>query len=84
MDKNLDSCLPSTTGKHEWRPYLSGGYKCVYCGQEWVPVEPCVDPDEIDSKSWMPEPEPLWPKIVGVIIAIVLIALVFAPVGAGK
>ena len=84
MDKNFDSCLPSTTGQHEWRPYLSGGYKCVYCGQEWVPVEPCVDPDEINARSWEPEPEPLWPKIVGVVLAIILIALVFAPVGVGK
>ena len=84
MDKNLDSCLPSTTGDHEWRPYLSGGYKCVYCGQEWVPVEPCVDPDEINAKSWEPEPEPLWPKILGVIVAIIVIVAVFAPVGGGK
>lgn len=84
MDKNFDSCLPSTTGQHEWRPYLSGGYKCVYCGQEWVPVEPCVDPDEINAKSWMPEPEPLWPKVLGVVVAIILIACVFIPVGMGK
>jgi len=85
MDKNLDSCLPSTTGQHEWRPYLSGGYKCVYCGQEWVPVEPCVDPDEVGEKPWYQEqPEPWWPKIVGIIVAIILIVLVFAPVGVGK
>lgn len=84
MDKNLDSCLPSTTGEHEWRPYLSGGYICVYCGQQWVPVEPCVDPDEINAKSWEPEPEPLWPKVLGIVVAIILIALVFAPVGGGK
>lgn len=84
MDKNLDSCLPSTTGEHEWRPYLSGGYICVYCGQQWVPVEPCVDPDEINARSWEPEPEPWWPKIVGIIVAIILIALVFAPVGVGR
>lgn len=84
MDKNLDSCMPSTTGEHEWRPYLSGGYKCVYCGQEWVPVEPCVDPDEINARSWEPEPEPLWPKVLGVVVAIIVIACVFIPVGAGK
>lgn len=84
MDKSLDSCLPSTTGEHEWRPYLSGGYICVYCGQQWVPVEPCVDPDEINAKSWEPEPEPLWPKVLGIVVAIILIALVFAPVGGGK
>lgn len=84
MDKSFEKCLPSTTGQHEWRPYLSGGYKCVYCGQQWVPVEPCVDPDEINAKSWEPEPEPLWPKIVGVVVAIILIACVFIPVGMGK
>lgn len=81
MDKNLDQCLPSTTGDHEWRPYLSGGYVCVYCGQQWVPVEPCVDPDEINAKSWEPEPEPLWPKILGIVVAIIVTAAVFAPVG---
>lgn len=84
MDKNLDSCLPSTTGEHEWRPYLSGGYICVYCGQEWVPVEPYVDPDEINAKSWEPEPEPLWPKVLGIVVAIIVIVAVFAPVGGGK
>lgn len=84
MDKSLDHCNSSTTNTHEWRAFLSGGYKCVYCGQEWVPVEPYVDPDEINAKSWEPEPEPWWPKIVGVIVAIILIALVFAPVGVIK
>lgn len=71
MDKNLDSCLPSTTGDHEWRPYLSGGYKCVYCGQEWVPVEPCVDPDEIGGHKEK-DPESPWPGIIGAIVGIVL------------
>lgn len=81
----MDNCAESPNGEHEWRAFLSGGYKCAHCRQEWVPVEPCVDPDEIDAHRLQePEPEPLWPKIVGVIIAIVLIALVFAPVGAGK
>lgn len=84
MDKSLDSCMPSTTGEHEWRPYLSGGYKCVYCGQEWVPVEPCVDPDEINAKNWEPEPEPLWPKVLGVIVAIIVIGIVFGTVGVGR
>ena len=84
MEKNLDHCAPSMTGEHHWRPYLSGGYKCIYCGQEWVPVEPCVDPDEINAKSWEPEPEPLWPKVLGVIVAIIVIVTVFAPVGVGK
>ena len=79
-----DRCEPSTRGEHEWRPYLSGGYKCVYCGQEWVPVEPCVDPDEINAKSWTPDPEPMWPKVVGVIVAIIVAISVFAPVGVGK
>ncbi len=85
MDKSLDHCNSSTTNTHEWRAFLSGGYKCVYCGQEWVPAEVCIDPDEVGKKPWYQEqPEPLWPKIVGVIVAIILIALVFAPGGAGK
>ena len=85
MDKNLDSCLPSTTGEHEWRPYLSGGYVCVYCGQEWVPAEVCVDPDEIEAHRLRePEPEPWWPEILGIVVALLVLALVFAPVGVGK
>jgi hypothetical protein len=68
-----DICKPSEKGTHEWRAYMSGGYKCVYCGQEWVPVEPCVDPDEIEA-----------PKVLGVVIAVILIGLVFGPVGVIK
>ena len=84
---NEDFCSASTAAvaTHEWRPFLSGGYKCVHCGQEWVPVEPCVDPDEIEAHRFVePEPEPLWPKVVGVVIAIMLIGLVFGPVGVIK
>jgi hypothetical protein len=81
MDKDLNTCMPSTTGEHEWRPYLSGGYMCVYCGQQWVPVEPYVDPDEIAGHPWEPEPEPLWPKLVGIVVALVFIAIVFGTVG---
>lgn len=85
MDKDLDKCLPSTTGEHEWRPYLSGGYKCVYCGQEWVPAEVCIDPDEVGEKPWYQEqPEPLWPKVLGAAIGIILIIIVFVPIGMGK
>lgn len=81
----MDKCEKSPTGEHHWRPYLSGGHKCIYCRQEWVPVEPCVDPDEIDAHRLQePEPEPLWPKIVGIVVAIILIVLVFAPVGMVK
>ena len=47
-------------------------------------AEPCIDLDEINAKKWEPEPEPLWPKIVGVIIAIIVAIAVFAPVGGGK
>ena len=85
MDKNLDHCDPSMTGEHHWRPYLSGGYKCIYCGQEWVPVEPCVDPDEIEAHRLREsEAEPWWPEILGIVVAIIVIVLVFAPVGVGK
>jgi hypothetical protein len=55
-----ERCESSTTGTHEWRAFLSGGYKCVYCGQEWLPAEPCIDPDEIGGKDRPWEPEPLW------------------------
>jgi hypothetical protein len=73
------------TGEHHWRPYLSGGYKCIYCRQEWVPVEPYVDPDEIEAyRLQEPEPESWWPEILGIVVAIILIAAVFAPVGMGK
>lgn len=79
-EANEDICKPSTTGEHEWRAYMSGGYKCVYCGTEWLPAEPCVDPDEIEAHKYV-EPEPLWPKVLGVIAAILVIAVVFGPVG---
>lgn len=77
-----DRCEASDKGTHEWRAFLSGGYKCVYCGQEWVPAEPCVHPDDIGRHSWEPEPEPLWPKLVGIVVAIAVIAIVFGTVGA--
>jgi hypothetical protein len=80
---NEDVCKPSEKGTHEWRVYMSGGYKCVYCGTEWLPAEPCVDPDEIEAHRFV-EPEPLWPKVLGVVIAIMLIGLVFGPVGVIK
>jgi hypothetical protein len=47
--------------------------------------EPCVDLDEIEAhRLQKPEPEPWWPKILGIVVAIILIAAVFAPVGVGK
>lgn len=44
-------------------------------------AEPCIDPDEIGGKSRDPEPEPLWPKLVGIVVALVFIAIVFGTVG---
>lgn len=76
-----ERCEPSATGTHEWRAFLSGGYRCVYCGQEWLPAEPCIDPDEIGGKEPPWDPEPLWPKIIGVIVAIVFVAVVFGTMG---
>jgi hypothetical protein len=55
----------------------------VYCTQKWLPAEPCVDPDEIEAHKYV-EPEPLWPKVLGAIIAIILIGLIFGPVGVIK
>jgi len=58
---------------------------CDQQGRYPMAAEPCVDPDEIDAHRLQePEPEPLWPKVLGVVLAIILIALVFAPVGVGK
>jgi len=78
MDKNFEKCLPSSTGEHEWRPYLSGGYICVYCGQQWVPVEPCVDPDEIEAHKQQKEnlPKSGWPEIIGAIVGALLALIV--------
>lgn len=48
-------------------------------------VEPFVDPDEIEAhRPVEPEPEPLWPKVLGAVIAIILIGLIFGPVGVIK
>ena len=81
---NEDVCKPSEKGTHDWRPWILGGYKCIYCLREW-PSEPCVDPDEIEAHRFVePEPEPLWPKVLGVVIAVILIGLVFGPVGVIK
>ena len=58
---------------------------CDQQGRYPMAAEPCVDPDEIDAhRPQEPETEPLWPKILGIVVAIILIALVFAPVGVGK
>jgi hypothetical protein len=41
--------------------------------------------DEIEAhRPREPEPEPWWPKILGIVVAIILIAAVFAPVGVEK
>lgn len=80
MDKHDDYCLSSTMGSHEWRPYLSGGYKCIYCGQAWVPVEPCVDLDEIGGKE-PPVPGKDWEAVFWTVIFIVIFAAIFVPFG---
>ena len=71
---------------HEPMPYnprLPQG--CDQQGRYPMAAEPCVDPDEIDAHRLQePEPEPLWPKILGIVVAIILIAAVFGPVGVGK
>jgi hypothetical protein len=68
-----------------YNPRLPQG--CDQQGRYPMAAEPCVDPDEIGGKPWyqeQPEPESWWPKIVGVIVAIIVIVAVFAPVGVGK
>ena len=58
---------------------------CDQRGRYPMAAEPCVDLDEIDAHRLQePEPEPLWPKILGIVVAIILIAAVFEPVGVGK
>jgi hypothetical protein len=74
-----DRCYTSPTGAHQWKAF----HECVYCTQKWLPAEPCVDPDEIEAHKYV-EPEPLWPKVLGAVIAIILIGLVFGPVGVIK
>lgn len=65
------------------RPRMPLG--CDQQGRYPMAAEPCVDPDEIDAHRLQePEPEPMWPKVLGIIVAIILIVLVFAPVGVGK
>jgi hypothetical protein len=66
-----------------YNPRLPQG--CDQQGRYPMAAEPCVDPDEIDAHRLQePEHEPWWPKIVGVIVAIIVIVAVFAPVGVGK
>ncbi len=77
---NEDVCTPSMTGEHHWRPYLSGGYKCIYCGQEWLPAEPCVDPDEIGGKE-PPAPGRDWETLFWTVLFLVIFAAIFVPFG---
>ena len=56
---------------------------CDQQGRYPQAAEPCVDLDELGVRE--PPPfEPLWPKFVGIIVAIIVIVAVFAPVGGGK
>lgn len=49
-------------------------------------IEPSVDPDETVTYHMRQKdvPEPLWPKILGVVVAIIVIMMVFAPLGIEK
>ena len=55
---------------------------CDQQGRYPQAAEPCIDLDELGVR--LPEPEPWWPKFVGIIVAIIVIVAVFAPVGGGK
>ena len=56
---------------------------CDQQGRYPQAAEPCIDLDELGVRE--PPPfEPLWPKFVGIIVAIIVIVAVFAPVGGGK
>ena len=66
-----------------YNPRLPQG--CDQQGRYPMAAEPCVDPDEIEAHRLRePEPEPWWPKVLGIVVAIILIAAVFAPVGMVK
>ena len=56
---------------------------CDQQGRYPQAAEPCIDLDELGVRE-PPPPEPLWPKFVGIIVAIIVIVAVFAPVGGGK
>jgi hypothetical protein len=81
MDKKDDEPIEFSPKRPIGRGQLPLG--CDQQGQYPYVAEPCVDPDEIEAHKYVePEPEPLWPKVLGVVIAIMLIGLVFGPVGA--
>jgi hypothetical protein len=66
-----------------YNPRLPQG--CDQQGRYPMAAEPCVDPDEIEAHGLREsEPESWWPEILGIVVAIILIAAVFAPVGVGK
>ena len=63
-----------------YNPRLPQG--CDQQGRYPMAAEPCVDLDELGVR--LPTQEPWWPKVLGVIVAIIVIVAVFAPVGVGK
>ena len=71
---------------HEPMPYnprLPQG--CDQQGRYPMAAEPGVDLDEIEAHRLQEsEAEPWWPEILGIVVAIIVIAVIFAPVGVGK
>ena len=55
---------------------------CDQQGRYPQAAEPCVDLDELGVK--VPEPEPWWENWLLVAVALLVLVLVFAPLGAGK
>ena len=68
---------------HESMPYnprLPLG--CDQQGRYPQVAEPCVDLDELGVR--LPEPEPWWKNWLLVAVALLVLVLVFAPLGVGK
>ena len=55
---------------------------CDQQGRYPQAAEPCVDLDELGVK--VPEPDPWWHDWVLVAVALLVLVLVFAPLGVGK
>ena len=55
---------------------------CDQQGRYPQAAEPCVDLDELGVR--LPEPEPWWKNWLLVAVALLVLVLVFAPLGVGK
>ena len=60
-----------------YEPKLPRG--CDQQGRYPQAAEPCIDEDELGIK--LPEPEPWWHNVLLVAVALLVLLLVFAPLG---